>query len=214
MRVLRLLLQLVAAYCLAVAVLVVLYRFIAPVTPLMVGQQWSGTAIERRWVPLERISPHLVRAVLVAEDARFCAHRGIDWKAVDAALGDGARRGASTITMQLAKNLFLWNGRWWVRKAVEAPIALYIDAVLPKRRILEIYLNVAEWGDGVFGIEAAARQQFGVSAAALSPTQAARLATMLPAPRHRSAAAPGPAHAAMADTLAARMGGADRSCLR
>lgn len=214
MRLIRLLTKLVLAYFAAVAVLALLYLFLPPVTPLMVGQWFTGTRIAQQWVPLARVSPHLVRAVLVAEDARFCDHAGIDWKAVDKALDGGARRGASTITMQTAKNLFLWNGRNWVRKGLEAPIALYLDAVMPKRRILEIYLNIAEWGDGVFGIEAASQREFGVAAAQLSPAQAARLATMLPDPTRRSAATPGPAHAAMAATVEARMSGANRRCLR
>lgn len=213
MPVIRIITRLVAAYFAAVALLTLIYLVMPPVSPLMVVQRFAGP-IERDWVPLSKISPNLIRAVIVAEDARFCDHRGIDWKAVDKALDAGARRGASTITMQTAKNLFLYNGRSWIRKLVEAPIALYIDAVMPKKRILTLYLNIAEWGDGIFGIEAAARHEFGVSASQLSPDQAARLVTMLPDPTGRSAGAPGPAHGTMAGTVVARMGAANTSCLR
>jgi monofunctional biosynthetic peptidoglycan transglycosylase len=147
-----------------------------------------------------------VRAVLVAEDARFCSHRGIDWAELENALDDddGRMRGASTITMQTAKNLFLWTGRSWVRKVLETPLALYSEAILSKRRIMEIYLNVVEWGPGIYGAEAAARHHFGVSAASLSPSQAALLAAVLPAPSLRNAADPGPGTRRIASRIAAR----------
>jgi monofunctional biosynthetic peptidoglycan transglycosylase len=144
--------------------------------------------LDQRWVPYERISPHLARAVIAAEDARFTSHEGVDWDAIEKAIDDNLRkgkvvRGGSTITMQLAKNLFLSGERSYLRKAQEVVITYMIEAVMSKRRILEIYLNVAEWGEGVFGAEAAARHYWGVAASQLGPTQAATMAAMLPRPR-------------------------------
>lgn len=144
--------------------------------------------LAHRWVPYDRISPHLKRAVIAAEDANFTEHDGVDWEAIERAHERNMKRGkvthgGSTITMQLAKNLFLSGERSYLRKAQELVIAYMLEAVLDKRRILEIYLNVAEWGVGTFGAEAAARRHFGASAAQLSPAQAARLAAMLPRPR-------------------------------
>jgi monofunctional biosynthetic peptidoglycan transglycosylase len=144
--------------------------------------------LAHRWVPYSRISSHLKRAVIAAEDDKFVDHAGFDWEAVQKAHEKNLQEGeivwgASTISQQLAKNLFLPSQRTWWRKAQEAVITAMLEAVLTKRRILEIYLNVVEWGDGVYGAEAAARYHFGVSAAALAPAQAARLAVMLPSPR-------------------------------
>jgi len=144
--------------------------------------------LSHRWVPYHRISGHLKRAVVAAEDDKFLFHSGFDWEAIEKAYERNRQEGeviagASTITQQLAKNLFLSGSRAWWRKAQEALITAMLEAVLEKRRILEIYLNVAEWGDGVYGAEAAARYHFGVPAAELSPEQAARLAVMLPSPR-------------------------------
>jgi len=144
--------------------------------------------LQQRWVPYGRISRYLKQAVVAAEDDKFMSHSGFDWEAVRRAHERNLREGeivagASTITQQLAKNLFLTGSRAWWRKAQEAVITLMLEALLTKRRILEIYLNVAEWGDGVYGAEAAARHHYGVPAAALSPAQAARLAAMLPNPR-------------------------------
>ncbi len=177
-----------------------------PVTTVMLLKRLGGAPVERDWTALEDISPHLVRAVLSSEDARFCAHRGIDWIEVQKAIADdnGRMRGASTITMQTVKNLFLWTGRAWIRKAAEVPLALYGELVLPKRRIMEIYLNLVEWDTGVYGAAAAAEHYFGVSAAELTPTQAARLAAILPAPETRDAANPGPGTRRIARTIAAR----------
>ena len=145
-------------------------------------------ALQHRWVPYERISAHLKRAVVAAEDDKFMDHRGFDWEAIQKAYERNVREGeivagASTIPQQLAKNLFLSGHRGWWRKGQEAVITAMLETVLTKRRILEIYLNIAEWGDGVFGAEAAARYHYGVSAAALTAPQAARLAVMLPSPR-------------------------------
>jgi monofunctional biosynthetic peptidoglycan transglycosylase len=188
-----------------------------PITTVMAWKRFLGAPIDKEWAPLERISPHLVRAVVTSEDARFCSHRGIDLIELRNALADddGRRRGASTLTMQTVKNLFLWTGRDYFRKGLEALLALYADALLSKRRILEIYLNVAEWGDGVYGAEAAARHQFGISAIDLTASQAALLAAVLPAPRARSAGRPSEAVRRIAGRIAARAerGGADLGCV-
>jgi monofunctional glycosyltransferase len=186
-----------------------LYRVVdPPVTSVMLINRAAGVAMERQWAPLDDISPHLVRAVIMAEDGRFCSHGGIDWEEVRRVLDrmeDGGRpRGASTITMQTVKNLFLWPQRSWLRKGLEVPLALYADLVLPKRRIMEIYLNIAEWGTGLYGAEAASRRYFGVPASGLSPAQAARLAAALPAPRVRDPANPGRVTARLANIIAQR----------
>jgi len=132
----------------------------------------------------------LPRALVAAEDANFCLHWGFDMGAIREAIAKGGRRGASTISQQMVKNVFLWQGRSWPRKALEAMITPLAEAILSKRRILELYLNVAEFDEGVFGAQAAARHYFGVGAAALTPMQAARLAAVLPAPKKRSASRP------------------------
>jgi monofunctional glycosyltransferase len=148
----------------------------------------SRAKLRRQWVAYDRISPHLKRAVIAAEDARFIDHEGFDWEAIQKAMAKNEREGkvvagASTISQQLAKNLFLSGERSWLRKAEEAAITWMMERTMSKRRILELYLNVAEWGEGVFGAEAAARYHFGISAAALGPEQAAWLAAILPSPR-------------------------------
>lgn len=171
------------------------YRFGHPVSALMFWHRIGGQPVSREWVDLDRISPRLIRSVLVAEDARFCSHHGIDWNALrevieDAQDGD-VTFGGSTITQQTVKNLFLWPGRSVVRKGLEIPLALWFDLVLPKRRVLEIYLNIAEWGPtGQFGAEAGARHAFGRGATNLSSGEAALMAAILPNPRKRSAARP------------------------
>ena len=174
-----------------------LYRVIDPVSTLMLGRWILGKRVERTWVPLDRVAPILPRTVIASEDARFCSHRGIDLVEMRAALDDAEDitdvRGGSTLTQQLAKNLFLWPGRSFVRKGLEFPLALWIDLVLPKRRILEIYLNVAEWGpDNEFGIEAAAKKAFNKPASQLTAGEAALLAAILPNPKRRSAMQPRP----------------------
>jgi len=146
-------------------------------------------ALDQKWVPYGRISNELKRAIIVAEDAKFVEHDGFDWEGIQRALEKNQRRGkivagGSTITQQLAKNLFLSGERSLLRKGQEAILASMLEATMSKRRIFEIYLNVVEWGESVFGAEAAARYYFGVSAAALEPEQAARLAAMLPRPRY------------------------------
>ena len=173
-----------------------LYRFVDPVSTPMLWRWIRGARVERIFVPLEHISAALPLAVIIAEDASFCRNRGIDLGAMREALEQaeddiGGARGGSTITQQTAKNLFLWPGRSLVRKALEIPLALWMNLVLPKRRILEIYLNIAEWGPhGEFGAEAGARWTFGKSARDLSASEAAEFAAVLPNPRRRSARTP------------------------
>lgn len=201
-------------------VVTLLYAVVPPPSTLMAWRMLRGEEVERRWVPLEAISPHLVRAVIASEDAQFCRHWGIDFGAIRDAIRRAEARdrpiaGTSTISMQTAKNLFLWNDRSLVRKALEAPLALWMDLVWSKRRMIEVYLNVAEWGPGVFGAEAAARWHFDVPAAQLTPDQARLLATALPNPHRRIASEPTPLQRRLAARLAARVerGGVDFSCV-
>lgn len=206
----RFLLRGILALAVGWLVLILLYRWAdPPLTPLMLLRLPETGRIAHDSVPLSRISPELVRAVIAAEDNRFCLHRGIDWDAVNDAMEeyqeDGKLRGASTVTMQTARNLFLWPGGGFVRKALEAPLALAIDALWPKRRIMEVYLNIIEWGDGIYGAEAAARRYFGVHARQLSRHQAALLAAILPSPRRWSATKPGSYVAGRASRIAARI---------
>ncbi|TVR09428.1 MAG: monofunctional biosynthetic peptidoglycan transglycosylase [Salinarimonadaceae bacterium] len=182
----------------------ILYIVVTPPSTIMLGRWATLQPVERTVVPLERISPHLQLMVVASEDGQFCAHRGVDWSELAFVLERGESRGASTIPMQTAKNLFLWPQRSYVRKALEIPIAIWIDLVWSKRRMLEIYLNVAEWDEGVFGAEAAARHYFNKSAADLTRREAALLATALPAPKSRNPRAPSAGHARLADRLAAR----------
>lgn len=174
-----------------------LYRVVPPVSTMMIWRWVTGARVERVWTPLEAIAPVLPRAVITAEDGRFCSHHGVDWSALRLAIDEADDpsdwRGGSTITQQTAKNLFLWQGRSYLRKALEFPLALWLDLVLPKRRILEIYLNIAEWGpDGEFGAQAGARYAFGKGAGSLSAHEAALMAAILPNPIRRSARRPGP----------------------
>jgi len=186
-----------------------LYRVIDPVSTPMLARWITGKRVDRTFMPLERIAPVLPRTVITSEDARFCSHSGIDWTELREAIGDAddlsEMRGGSTITQQTVKNLFLWPGRSVIRKALEFPLALWIDLVVPKRRIMEIYLNIAEWGpNGEFGIEAGARRAFGKSAAQLSAGDAALLAAVLPNPKRRSAKQPRPAVRHIAGIVQAR----------
>ncbi len=175
-----------------------LYRFVPPpITYLMVERMIEGRGFERKWRPIERISPTLVRAVIAAEDAQFCEHRGFDFAAMEKAMAHNKRRpgkvrGGSTISQQTAKNVFLWPERSYVRKGLEAYFTVLIETLWGKRRIMEVYLNSIEWGPGVYGAEAAARRNFRVGADMLSPAQAARLAAILPSPLKWKAAKPGP----------------------
>jgi monofunctional biosynthetic peptidoglycan transglycosylase len=181
------------------ALLTAPWRWLAPPTTSFMLQERYGVGgpareVRYRWVGWDEISPHLKIAVVAAEDQKFPTHHGFDLQAISHALrdGDGSRRGASTISQQVAKNLFLWPGRSFVRKGLEAWFTLWIEGLWPKRRILEVYLNVAEFGPGVFGAEAAAARFFGTTAGRLSPEQAARLAAVLPAPKRWSAGQPSP----------------------
>jgi monofunctional biosynthetic peptidoglycan transglycosylase len=199
--------------------LIPFYRFIdPPFSALMARQFLTGTAVRQSWVNIQDMSPALPAAVVISEDAAFCRHWGVDWRAVgdmleDAENGDGLR-GASTIPMQTGKNLFLWNGLGFLRKPLEVPLAYYMSIMWPKRRMLEIYLNIAEWGPGIFGAEAAARHHFGKSAAQLSGREAALLAASLPNPIKRRAGRPSAKTARLAAHIQARVGreGQDAAC--
>lgn len=162
-----------------------------PTTPYMIAEGQRLNDVRHEWVAIDDIAPIMARAVVAAEDANFCLHWGLDVNAIQSAVERG-RGGASTISQQVVKNVFLWHGRSWVRKAIEAVWTPLTEAVWSKRRIVEIYLNVAEFDEGVFGVQAAARHYFGVDAADLSTRQAARLAAILPAPKTRSASNPSP----------------------
>ncbi len=161
-----------------------------PSTPYMFSEGRRLGGIDHQWVPLEDIAPVMARSVVAAEDANFCNHWGFDLVAIKKAIAEGSNRGASTLSQQTVKNVYLWHGRTWVRKALEAVITPVVEAVWTKRRILEVYLNVAEFDEGVFGVDAAAQHYFGVIPADLSATQAARLAAILPSPKTRSASKP------------------------
>ncbi len=190
-RIRRFFLRTVSVIFIVVVALVVLGAIINPPTTAYMfseGRRLGG--VEQTWVPMERIAPVMARSAVAAEDANFCAHWGFDMAAIKLAIAEGSSRGASTISQQTVKNVYLWHGRLWVRKAAEALITPLVEAVWTKRRIIEVYLNVAEFDEGVFGVEAAARHYFGISAAELSATQAARLAAILPSPKTRSAANP------------------------
>ena len=177
-----------------------------PVSTVMLWKSLGGAGIGKQWTDLDDISPNLVRAVLASEDARFCEHNGIDWVEMEKAMDDddGRPRGASTVTMQTVKNLFLWTQRSWIRKGLEFPLALYAEVVLSKKRIVEIYLNIAELGEGIYGAAAASEHYFGVTPAKLSKAQAAQLAAILPAPLVRNAARPGKQTRAAARRIAGR----------
>ncbi len=188
---------LVAVFCFAVIALTLLYRIeaIKPASTLMLARQVTFQPMTRKWIEFEDVAPTLYQSVLMSEDGQFCRHNGVDWGAVNLVISDaldGERpRGASTITMQTAKNLFLWGGRSYLRKALEVPLALWIDLALSKKRIMEIYLNIAQWDDGgVFGAEAGARSHFGRSASGLTRRQSAYMAVTLPNPILRNPSQP------------------------
>ncbi len=161
-----------------------------PTTPYMFSESSRLDGVDHTWVPMEEIAPVMARAAVAAEDADYCLHWGLDLSAIRAAMNDGTGRGGSTISQQTVKNVYLWQGRSWFRKSLEALLTPVVEAAWTKRRILEVYLNVAEFDEGVFGVEAAAVHYFGVQARDLTPTQAARLAAVLPDPKARSAAQP------------------------
>ena len=190
-RVTRLVLRAVSAVFLLVVCLVVLGAVInPPTTAYMFSESRRLGGVKQTWVSLDRVAPVMARSAVAAEDANFCQHWGFDMIAIRKAIAAGSNRGASTISQQTVKNVYLWHGRTWLRKAMEALITPVMEAVWSKRRIVEVYLNIAEFDEGVFGVEAAAQHYFGVPASDLSANQAARLAAILPAPKKRSAAKP------------------------
>lgn len=193
---------LVALIALPIA-LTVVYRFLpVPLTPLMIIRLFQGEGLHKTWIPLESISPSMRRAAVAAEDSLFCEHDGFDWKALNKAYtkwqnqnpNRRARKikGGSTISQQTAKNLFLWPSSTVTRKVIEAPLTILLETILPKQRILEIYLNVAEFGPGIYGVEAAAQKHFRTHAKNLTAQQSALLAAVLPNPRRLSASHPSP----------------------
>ena len=171
--------------------LILLFSFLPPPINLyQASEAWRLGGIEKDWVPLEEIAPIMARAAVAAEDANFCNHWGFDMAAIREAIEEGGNRGASTISQQVVKNVFLWQDRSWLRKALEAALTPVVELVWTKRRVIEVYLNVAEFGEGVFGVQAAAQHHFGVDARDLSEVQAARLAAILPNPKERDPANP------------------------
>ena len=197
------------AFAMLVLIMVV-YRFVNPLfTPVMLIDKIKGVTLQQRWVPLEAISPNLPLVVIAAEDGRFCQHWGVDWGAVRDAIREarkrGEFRGASTITMQTAKNLFLWSPRSYLRKLIEVPLAYLMTVLWPKQRTIEVYLNIAEWGPDIFGAEAASQHYFHKSAATLTRHEAALLAAALPSPLTRNPGRPGPRISRLAGAIERRM---------
>jgi monofunctional biosynthetic peptidoglycan transglycosylase len=183
--------RIVAGVAAVYAALIVLFSFVLPpINIYQASEAWRLGGIEKDWVPIEEIAPIMARAAVAAEDANFCNHWGFDMAAIREAIEEGGTRGASTISQQVVKNVFLWQDRSWLRKAMEAALTPAVELVWSKRRIVEVYLNVAEFGEGVFGVQAAARHHFGVDARDLTDVQAARLAAILPAPKDRDPANP------------------------
>lgn len=173
--------------------LILIYAVLpVPTNIYQMQESWRLGGLQKDWVGWDDIAPVMARSVVAAEDANFCLHWGFDMVAIRAALAEGRGRGASTLSQQVVKNVFLWHGRTWARKAAEGAITPLVELVWTKKRILHVYLNVAEFGEGVFGVEAAAQHWFGVLARDLTPTQAARLAAVLPDPKGRNPARPGP----------------------
>jgi monofunctional biosynthetic peptidoglycan transglycosylase len=204
---------------LAPAALTLVFAFLpVPVTPLMLIRAAEGETITKDWTTLDEIAPSLQRSIIVAEDATFCTHSGFEPEALEKAWDSyqrgGRLRGGSTITMQTAKNVYLWPGRTFIRKGLEAWLTVYLEALWSKRRTLEVYLNVIEWGPGIYGAEAASRRYFNKPAAELSAYESALLAAVVPSPRRWSAAKPGPYVRSRAETILARAGGALSGCLK
>jgi monofunctional biosynthetic peptidoglycan transglycosylase len=216
---LRLLGSVIAALVAIPLVLTPAYLVFDPISVLMLERYLTGRPVVRTWRDIDEVSDRLKASIILSEDGQFCRHWGVDLAAlraeVDNFIAGKPTRGASTLTMQVARNLFLWNDPDPVRKALEVPLALYVDLVLPKKRIMEIYLNIAEWGPGIYGIEAAAQHHFGVSAKQLSRRQAALLAVSLPNPIARNPAKPGPGLRRLASLIERRAGrsGAYVGCL-
>ena len=218
MKILRILACCIAAYAFLVVVLAFLYLAVPPVSTLMLARWASFQSVTYAPVPLSRISPHLLRAVIRAEDSRFCTHHGIDWGSledtIEDVVADRRKRGASTIPMQVAKNLFLWPQQSYIRKAIELPMALFLNAVWSKSRMMENYLSVAEWGKGIYGVEAAAQTYFHKPASSLTQEEAALLAAALPNPKNRNPARPSPYHARYAAAIAKSASGSSIACIQ
>jgi monofunctional biosynthetic peptidoglycan transglycosylase len=180
-----------AAIAAGFAALIVIFAIVPPpINFYQLGESWRLGGIEKDWVSWEEIAPVMGRSAVAAEDANFCNHWGFDMAAIRQAIEEGSNRGASTISQQVTKNVFLWHGRSWVRKSMEAVLTPLVELVWSKQRVLEVYLNVAEFDEGVFGVQAAAQHHFGVDARDLTALQAARLAAVLPDPKGRNAAKP------------------------
>lgn len=194
-------------------VLTIAYKVVPAVSTLMIYQFATGKSVERDWLPLSETSENLQRAVVMSEDGKFCEHYGVDWEELKKQIdywNEGRRpRGASTISMQLAKNLFLWHGRSYSRKILELPLALWIDLLLGKKRLMEIYLNSVEWGDGIFGANAATKTYFGKSAESLTRWEAALMAAALPNPIVRNPERPNSTMRRHANRIVRRMSDAD-----
>ena len=189
---------------------IVLYRFVnPPITSVMIIEKLRGETLKQRWVSFDKISPHMRLAVIASEDGNFCQHQGVDWAAVRevivAAKNLEPARGASTIPMQVAKNLYLWEFRSYLRKALEVPLAYAIVSIWPKERVLEVYLNIAQFGPGLFGVEAASRKYFRKPASALTQREAVLLAATLPKPKVRNPARPGRTHRVVARAVQRRL---------
>ncbi len=174
------------------AVFVLLFRVLNPPINIYIGSEWIRLGyMKRDWTPIKDFPPHVAGSVVAAEDANFCLHSGFDFTSIKSVLnGKGKLRGASTLSQQVSKNVFLWQGRSWIRKGLEAGFTILVELIWPKQRIIEVYLNVAEFDEGVFGVAAAGRHYFGVEPADITRLQAARLAAILPNPKHRSASRP------------------------
>jgi monofunctional glycosyltransferase len=195
-----------------------LYRFVPPpFTPLMMGTAIEDGVVYQHWVPLESISHNLVKAAIASEDEQFCSHHGFDWKEINQAMKHNERggrlRGASTISQQTAKNLFLPPARNWLRKGIEAYLTVLIEALWPKRRIMEVYLNIVEWGHDRFGAEAASRFYFGKHASGLNALEATHLVAVLPNPERWRATSSGPYVSGRAESLVWRMAEVSRDRL-
>nr|WP_317128321.1 monofunctional biosynthetic peptidoglycan transglycosylase [Sphingomonas baiyangensis] len=217
-RLAALLLKIVLWFVLLSALYAVALRFVpVPFTATMLGDVFAGRGVTKTWVPIERIDRDMARAVIAGEDAKFCTHHGFDYEAIAAAAlrnAEGGRiRGGSTISQQTAKNVFLWQGGGFFRKGLEAWFTLLIETIWPKRRIMEVYLNVAETGIGTYGVEAGARRYFGKGAANLSESEAARIAAVLPLPKKRAGIAPTGFTRRYGNSIRARIGVVRRDAL-
>ena len=218
-KLLRILSYGIAGYCMLVLLLSLIYLAVPPVSTLMLARWATWQKVTYAPVPLSGISPHLIRMVLLAEDSRFCTHYGVNWGSMEKTIEDAAARkrtrGASTIPMQVTKNIFLWPQHSYIRKTIEIPLAMALNAFWPKRRMLEVYLSIAEWGDGIYGAEAASQTYFHKSAGKLSQYEAALLTAALPSPKRRNPTNPSAYQAQYTNNLLRRTDeDIDLSCLR